>query len=108
MPLTTSSSFGNSKGEKWLAFRDDGKYSAADFAKATSEKVSSVLSLQENSWNPFEKEQAFKRRTCFVIRMGLSALKRDLTNLSLNDGSPIVGKRCCLSDSKASRSSLFC
>ncbi|KAE8682288.1 hypothetical protein F3Y22_tig00111272pilonHSYRG00021 [Hibiscus syriacus] len=61
--------------EQWLVFRDDGKNSAADFTKATSEKVSSVLSLQENSWNHFEKEHAFKRKTYFVIRLFQGAMR---------------------------------
>ncbi|KAK8712164.1 hypothetical protein V6N13_147411 [Hibiscus sabdariffa] len=67
--------FETKTGEQWLAFRGDGKYSAADFAKAASEKVSRVRSLQENSWNPFEKEQAFKRRTYFIIRLFLGAMR---------------------------------
>ncbi|KAG4177394.1 hypothetical protein ERO13_A11G303500v2 [Gossypium hirsutum] len=66
--------FETKTGEQWLAFRDNGKYSAADFAKATSEKVSRARSLQEKPWNPFEQEQAFKRRTYFVIRLFQGAM----------------------------------
>ncbi|XVF30504.1 hypothetical protein REPUB_Repub16aG0063800 [Reevesia pubescens] len=66
--------FETKTGEQWLAFRDDGKYSAADFAKATSEKISKARSLEEKSWNPFEQEQAFKRRTYFVIRLFQGAM----------------------------------
>ncbi|XVF56565.1 hypothetical protein PTKIN_Ptkin06aG0131400 [Pterospermum kingtungense] len=65
--------FETKTGEQWLAFRDDGKYSAADFAKVTSEKISRSRSL-EKSWNPFEQEQAFKRRTYFVIRLFQGAM----------------------------------
>ncbi|XWS58728.1 hypothetical protein CRYUN_Cryun08bG0059500 [Craigia yunnanensis] len=66
--------FETKTGEQWLAFRNDGKYSAADFAKVTSEKISRAHSLEEKSWNPFEQEQAFKRRTYFVIRLFQGAM----------------------------------
>ncbi|XP_022746240.1 uncharacterized protein LOC111296291 isoform X2 [Durio zibethinus] len=66
--------FETKTGEQWLAFRDDGKYSAADFAKLTSEKILRARSLKEKSWNPFEQEQAFKRRTYFVIRLFQGAM----------------------------------
>lgn len=54
---------------QWLAFRNDGKYSAADYAKLTSEKISKNRSAGANSWNSFEKEQILKRRRYFVIKL---------------------------------------
>ncbi|XP_021282358.1 uncharacterized protein LOC110415143 [Herrania umbratica] len=66
--------FETKTGEQWLAFRGDGKYSAADFAKVTSEKISRARSLEEKSWNPFEQEQAFKRKAYFVIRLFQGAM----------------------------------
>ncbi|XVE62284.1 hypothetical protein DITRI_Ditri06bG0105700 [Diplodiscus trichospermus] len=66
--------FETKTGEQWLAFRDDGKYSAADYAKVTSEKILRARSLEEKSWNPFVQEQVFKRRTYFVIRLFQGAM----------------------------------
>ncbi|KAK2972870.1 hypothetical protein RJ640_028398 [Escallonia rubra] len=59
-------------GEQWLAFRNDGKYSAADYAKARSEKMSENLALD---WNPYEKEQLIKRRRFFVVKLLNGALR---------------------------------
>ncbi|KAK7243579.1 hypothetical protein RIF29_38384 [Crotalaria pallida] len=40
---------------QWLAFRDNGKYSATDYAKRASERVSRDQALRESSsWNRFE------------------------------------------------------
>ncbi|KAH7522225.1 hypothetical protein FEM48_Zijuj07G0115800 [Ziziphus jujuba var. spinosa] len=62
--------FETKTGEQWLAFRNYGKYSAADYAKVTSEKVSKLLSLGETvSWNRFEQAETIKRRRYFVIKM---------------------------------------
>ncbi|XP_061354595.1 uncharacterized protein LOC133299169 [Gastrolobium bilobum] len=58
--------FETSTGEQWLAFRDDGKYSAADYAKIASEKVSKD---QLSSWNRFERGQKIKRRQYFIIKL---------------------------------------
>ncbi|XP_007029604.2 PREDICTED: uncharacterized protein LOC18599529 isoform X1 [Theobroma cacao] len=66
--------FETKTGEQWLAFRGDGKYSAADFAKVASEKISRARSLEEMSWNPFEQEQAFKRKAYFVIKLFQGAM----------------------------------
>ncbi|KAK6232548.1 hypothetical protein SCA6_002621 [Theobroma cacao] len=66
--------FETKTGEQWLAFRGDGKYSAADFAKVTSEKISRARSLEEMSWNPFEREQAFKRKAYFVVKLFQGAM----------------------------------
>ncbi|XP_006478964.2 uncharacterized protein LOC102625069 isoform X2 [Citrus sinensis] len=59
---------------QWLAFRSDGKYSAADYAKLTSEKISKNHSAGESSWNRFEKEQILKRRRYFVIKLFQGAM----------------------------------
>ncbi|XP_035540352.1 uncharacterized protein LOC109010829 [Juglans regia] len=68
--------FETKTGEQWLAFRNDGKYSAADYAKVTSEKVSKNRALGEQiSWNQFEQEQKIKRRGYFVINLLRGALR---------------------------------
>lgn len=59
---------------QWLAFRNDGKYSAADYAKLTSEKISKNRSAGENYWNTFEQEQIIKRRRYFVIKLFQGAM----------------------------------
>ncbi|XP_024018037.1 uncharacterized protein LOC21393593 isoform X3 [Morus notabilis] len=61
---------------QWLAFRNDGKYSAADYGKIASEKVSKIRSLGESaSWNRFEEEERIKRRRNFIIRLFQGAMK---------------------------------
>ncbi|XP_004511420.1 uncharacterized protein [Cicer arietinum] len=62
--------FETTTGEQWLAFRDYGKYSAADYAKVASEKVSKL-----SSWNSFERGQTFKRRHRFVIKLLQGAMR---------------------------------
>ncbi|KAL7613174.1 hypothetical protein Lser_V15G07914 [Lactuca serriola] len=62
--------FETKTGEQWLAFRNDGKYCAADYAKASCEKVSKNLALGEQKfWNPFEQEQYIKRKRSFIINL---------------------------------------
>ncbi|XP_058086807.1 uncharacterized protein LOC131233942 isoform X2 [Magnolia sinica] len=62
--------FETKTGEQWLAFRNDGKYSAADYAKAKSEGISKDRALgEQNFWNPFDWEQKVKRRRFFVIKL---------------------------------------
>ncbi|KAL5098677.1 hypothetical protein RYX36_003004 [Vicia faba] len=56
--------FETTTGEQWLAFRDYGKSSAADYAKVASEKMSKL-----SSWNSFEQGQAMKRRRRFIITL---------------------------------------
>ncbi|XP_019097963.1 PREDICTED: uncharacterized protein LOC104772302 isoform X3 [Camelina sativa] len=60
-------------GEQWLAFRDGGKNSAADYARNASEKTSRARS--QGVWNPYEKEQMMKRRRIFVINILQGAMK---------------------------------
>lgn len=59
---------------QWLVFRNDGKYSAADYAKLTSEKISKRRSAGEGSWNHYEQEQEIKRRRSFVIKLFQGAM----------------------------------
>lgn len=55
---------------QWLAFRNEGKYSAADYGKVSSEKLSKNRALgEQKSWNPFEQELAIKRKREFVIKL---------------------------------------
>lgn len=56
-------------GEQWLAFRNDGKYSVADYSKITCEKTSRSISLGEMSLDPFSQNQAIQRRRRFVIKI---------------------------------------
>lgn len=61
---------------QWLAFRNDGKYSAADYGKIASEKVSNIRAMGESaSWNRFEEEERIKRRRNFVIKLFQGAMK---------------------------------
>ncbi|KAL9994230.1 putative protein kinase [Helianthus debilis subsp. tardiflorus] len=62
--------FETKTGEQWLAFRNDGKYSAADYAKASSEKLSKNRAFgEQKSWNPFEEESNIKRKRFFIIKL---------------------------------------
>lgn len=55
---------------QWLIFRNDGKYSAADYAKIASEDVSKdLLQKDQKFWNPFDKGQKVKRRRFFVLKL---------------------------------------
>ncbi|KAL8150788.1 hypothetical protein V2J09_020596 [Rumex salicifolius] len=58
--------FETKTGEQWLAFRYDGKFSAADYARKASEKMTA---LKDGFWNPFEYEQTIKRRRFFVTKL---------------------------------------
>lgn len=62
--------FETKTGEQWLAFRNYGKYSTADYGKFASEKISRNSGGKGQSfWNPFEQEQAIKRKRYFVIKL---------------------------------------
>ncbi|XP_010549842.1 PREDICTED: uncharacterized protein LOC104820893 isoform X2 [Tarenaya hassleriana] len=65
--------FETQTGEQWLAFRDDGKYSAADYAKVASEKTS--RGRTQGIWNPYDQDQAIKRRRNFVIKILQGAMR---------------------------------
>ncbi|KAG9454392.1 hypothetical protein H6P81_007296 [Aristolochia fimbriata] len=62
--------FETKTGEQWLAFRNDGKYSAADYAKVTSEALTRDQGQGEKEfWNPFDPDQTFTRRQLFIIKL---------------------------------------
>lgn len=55
---------------QWLAFRNDGSYSAADYAKVSSEVISKDLANgAQKLWNPFELELKIKRKRLFVLKL---------------------------------------
>ncbi|KAM3243016.1 hypothetical protein ACQJBY_055164 [Aegilops geniculata] len=58
--------FETATGEQWLAFRDDGRYSAADYAKITSERQ---LKERPNLWNPYDRAYKLELRRYFVLRL---------------------------------------
>lgn len=77
--------FETKTGEQWLAFRDIGKYSAADYAKITSENMSKMIGGGEQRlWNPFELDLTIKRRRYFVVRL-LHGTMRGLSYMHDND-----------------------
>lgn len=64
--------FETKTGEQWLAFRNDGKYCAADYAKSSCERLSKN---RDKFWNPFEEEQYIKRKRSFIIKLLQGALR---------------------------------
>lgn len=63
-------------GEQWLAFRNDGVYSAADYAKVASESMTKDIARGEQKlWNPFDRDQKLKRRRFFVIKLLNGAIR---------------------------------
>ncbi|TVT99963.1 hypothetical protein EJB05_54633 [Eragrostis curvula] len=60
--------FETATGEQWLAFRDDGRYSAADYAKFTSERQSKEQT-DLPFWNPFSRAYKLELRRYFVLRL---------------------------------------
>lgn len=68
--------FETKTGEQWLAFRNDGIYNAADYAKAASESMTKYLAKGEKEiWNPFDRVQKLKRQRFFVIKLLNGALR---------------------------------
>ncbi|XP_073130711.1 uncharacterized protein [Henckelia pumila] len=68
--------FETKTGEQWLAFRNDGKYTAADYAKVTSEKLSKDGKHgDQNSWNPYAKDEIFKRRMKYIVKLLQGAMR---------------------------------
>ncbi|CAI0383924.1 unnamed protein product [Linum tenue] len=61
--------FETKTGEQWLAFRNHGKYSAADYAALTSKRISQGSSSREKSWNSFQQQKDMEYRRYFVIRI---------------------------------------
>ncbi|KAM0917063.1 hypothetical protein ACQ4PT_009798 [Festuca glaucescens] len=58
--------FETATGEQWLAFRDDGRYSAADYAKIASEML---LKERPNYWNPYDRAYKMEFRRYFVLKL---------------------------------------
>ncbi|KAI4363614.1 hypothetical protein MLD38_019808 [Melastoma candidum] len=90
--------FETSTGEQWLAFRDDGSYSAADYAKASSEKLTSSSSNGNLlTWNYFQREHVIKLKQYFIMKLLRGALsglafmhKHEQLHQSLGPSSLIV------------------
>ncbi|ONK71742.1 uncharacterized protein A4U43_C04F11900 [Asparagus officinalis] len=89
--------FETKTGEQWLAFRNDGIYSAADYAKVTSESMAKELSGGEQKlWN-FDMNRKLKRRRFFVIKLLNGAIRglaymhdRDRLHQSLGPASVVL------------------
>lgn len=61
---------------QWLAFRNDGVYSAADYAKIMSERMLKFRDQgPQKFWNPFERDQTIKRRRYFVVKLLQGAIR---------------------------------
>ncbi|KAL0299825.1 UNVERIFIED_CONTAM: hypothetical protein Sradi_6642300 [Sesamum radiatum] len=90
--------FETKTGEQWLAFRNDGKYTAADYAKVSSEKISRDSDVGGlKLWNPFEKDETIKRRRYFVTKLLQGAIRglaymhdHDLLHQSLGPASVVL------------------
>ncbi|XP_047321769.1 uncharacterized protein LOC124925736 [Impatiens glandulifera] len=68
--------FETKTGEQWLAFRGDGKYSAADYAKVTVEKLMKKRALGEKGfWNPFEQEVTLNNKRNFIVKLLQGTIK---------------------------------
>ncbi|KAG8071961.1 hypothetical protein GUJ93_ZPchr0006g45075 [Zizania palustris] len=61
--------FETATGEQWLAFRDDGRYSAADYAKLSSERKLKEQSGSTSFWNPYDRAYRLELRQYFVLRL---------------------------------------
>ncbi|CAM0944824.1 unnamed protein product [Alopecurus aequalis] len=73
--------FETATGEQWLAFCDDGRYSAADYAKITSEMQSRE---RPNYWNPYDREYKLGLRRYFVLKL-LNGAMCGLVHMHNND-----------------------
>lgn len=87
--------FETSTGEQWLAFRNDGNYTAADYAKSASDSM--YRYGPSNLWNSIEKDIVMKLRRRFVSKLmqgtirGLAHLhRRDLLHQSLGPASVVL------------------
>ncbi|KAL1547360.1 hypothetical protein AAHA92_23847 [Salvia divinorum] len=68
--------FETKTGEQWLAFRNDGKYTAAGYAQVASEKMSKYSDVGgQTFWNPFEKSETIKRRRYFITKLLQGAIR---------------------------------
>ena len=83
---------------QWLVFRDDGRLTAANYAKSASEATTEGRAVGEwEFWDRFDRNQPIKRRQIFIIRLlrgaftGLSYLhSRDKLHQSLGPASIIL------------------
>ncbi|XP_078162921.1 protein kinase superfamily protein isoform X4 [Carex rostrata] len=73
--------FETNTGEQWLAFRNDGRFSAADYAKFASENISKSLS---NNFPIFGVGQKWKEKRYFVIKL-LNGAMNGLAHMHKND-----------------------
>lgn len=69
---------------QWLAFRNNGKSSAADYAKVMSERVTKSRAGGGQVWNTFEQEETIKRRRYFVTKL-LQGIIRGLAYMHDHD-----------------------
>lgn len=61
---------------QWLAFRNDGKYTAAGYAQVASEKMSKYSEVGgQKFWNPFERSETIKRRRYFITKLLQGAIR---------------------------------
>uniref|UniRef100_A0A0E0CQ40 Protein kinase domain-containing protein n=1 Tax=Oryza meridionalis TaxID=40149 RepID=A0A0E0CQ40_9ORYZ len=58
----------------WLAFRDDGRYSAADYAKLTSERKLKEQSGSISFWNPYDRAYKLELKRYFVLKLLYGAM----------------------------------
>lgn len=55
---------------QWLVFRDDGRRTAADYAKAASEATAKNEAVgQWDFWDRFDPSRPIQRRRYFVIKL---------------------------------------
>uniref|UniRef100_A0A0E0CQ42 Protein kinase domain-containing protein n=1 Tax=Oryza meridionalis TaxID=40149 RepID=A0A0E0CQ42_9ORYZ len=66
--------FETATGEQWLAFRDDGRYSAADYAKLTSERKLKEQSGSISFWNPYDRAYKLELKRYFVLKLLYGAM----------------------------------
>lgn len=90
---------------QWLAFRDDGRYSAADYAKITSERQ---LKERPGFWNPFDRAYKLELRRYFVLKTLNGAMcglvhmhNHDRLHQSLGPSSVVLKERWILFGSTA-------
>ncbi|KAK4742000.1 hypothetical protein SAY87_000001 [Trapa incisa] len=58
--------FETTTGEQWLAFRNDGKFCAVDYAKIASEKMSED---SQTLWNGLEAKEKIRHRRKFILKL---------------------------------------
>ncbi|RLN39246.1 uncharacterized protein C2845_PM01G17650 [Panicum miliaceum] len=95
--------FETATGEQWLAFRDDGKYSAADYAKITSERQLKEQYGDTPFWNPFNRAYKLELRRYFVLKLLNAAMSgllhmhnQDRLHQSLGPSSVILKYVACI------------